>query len=292
MLLPSHLLLGLSVGNLAYATQVFSGRAGNRCWSWRALSFWSCVAAISPDFDIFWSVYRSADPLIGHRGFSHSLVYVVFAALLLTAGACWIQSLLRRVFFPGIGFRSFLKSFIDKKKCRSGCPRGPETPLDHSGMEWRLRLSGILFFTGTMVLAGITHLYADLWQPPGLWHGIPLFWPFSGARSGGWAHMGWFDYRIVWLLLRLNIFCWILLMLRLFFRNRAGYWKAIAAATAVTVGIFWLLLHIRLQHKEFQSYSQWHRLQQTALLQMPEPVAAVFAGWRRFYQAAARKFFR
>lgn len=283
MLLPSHLLLGMSVANLACGVQLLSGRYS---WRWRTLTFWCCTAALAPDFDVFWSVYRSADPLIGHRGFSHSLFYIFIIGILFSAGAVLLHNRLARSVPLSERLRSFFYQYRLKKKHVAEHAAEPQ-PAVRNRERYGI-INGGIFLIGVLILAGFTHLYADLWQPPGMWNGIPLYWPFSAVRSGGWAHMGWFDYRIVWLLLRLNLICWLLLVLRKPLARFAAAPRITALAAVITVLISWGVLHSNLQQKQFENYTQWNRLQQSSLQQLPGPVKQLFELWRRIYLSVYR----
>ncbi len=55
--------------------------------------------------------------------------------------------------------------------------------------------------TAAWILFGwLLHLVEDLPSPGEPWGGLPLLWPFSGRRFGGWAHIWWLNEYLVLLL--------------------------------------------------------------------------------------------
>ena len=62
----------------------------------------------------------------------------------------------------------------------------------------------MIFFLCAFV-AGVSHLLSDLPQPPSVWKGIPLFFPLKEngvyVRNGGWNLIGWYDIKILWILI-------------------------------------------------------------------------------------------
>ncbi|HPR48433.1 MAG TPA: metal-dependent hydrolase [Spirochaetota bacterium] len=159
---PEHVFIGLSLGNIIYCVQALMKKIHLR---YRAILALSGLFAILPDIDSFFGNYASRDVFTGHRGITHSLVFVLLAA----AAPALIVALY------GL--------FVKKQNSA------------------QLRPVLLIIFI-TSFVAGLSHLIADLPQPSGPWGGIPLFFPLSHAgeytRTGGCAKIGWYDYLIQW----------------------------------------------------------------------------------------------
>jgi hypothetical protein len=67
----------------------------------------------------------------------------------------------------------------------------------------------------------------DLPQPPGVWKGIPLYFPLKidghYLRSGGWSYIGWYDYRITWILFVSVSISFIFLIAGILFKRSVFY---------------------------------------------------------------------
>ena len=164
---PEHLFIGFSIGNIFYAVQTFFKK---KYLPYLFIIFISGIFAILPDADSFFGNYISTDVYAGHRGITHSVLFV-FALSALTSFLAVVLVFIKRLFYKReISNLHFFISFI----------------------------FSLIF------LSGLSHLIADLPQPPGVWKGIPLFYPHqtgeSFSRVGGWSKIGWYDYKIFWTL--------------------------------------------------------------------------------------------
>jgi len=164
---PEHLLIGFSIGNIFYAIQTFFKK---KYLPYLFVIFVSGIFAIIPDADSFFGNYISTDVYAGHRGITHSVLFV-FALSALISFLVVVLVFLKRLFYKRE--ISNLHLFIS-------------------------------FMFSLIFLSGLSHLIADLPQPPGVWKGIPLFYPHqtgeSFSRVGGWSKIGWYDYKIFWTL--------------------------------------------------------------------------------------------
>ncbi len=158
---PEHIFIGFSLANIIFSVQTFLKK---RYVSYIAIICCSLVLSALPDVDSFTGYYTSTNVYRGHRGITHSAVFILLVSLvcapLVSIIAAW-----RKYKFPDT-----IKIFF------------------------------ILF--SALALSGLSHLIADLPQPPGAWGGIPLFYPLQTGgefiRTGGWSKIGWYDFRILW----------------------------------------------------------------------------------------------
>ena len=165
---PDHIMAGFSIGAV-YAS--ICGLFQLKRLSYLTAFFLCGVFAILPDADAFSGVYSSTNPFIGHRGITHSIFFVVSVSAIFTV----MYSVPRR-----------LSDFFIRK------PRA----------ELKMILWKDIFIL--IFFSGFSHLLMDLPQIPGIWKGIPLFFPAMEGnkylRSGGWGNIGWYDYRVTWVL--------------------------------------------------------------------------------------------
>ncbi|MCP4135595.1 MAG: metal-dependent hydrolase, partial [bacterium] len=150
MTIPEHLMIGFSFANIFYAIQsLFKFKKIN----YLLLVLLLAIAAAFPDIDSFFGYYTSTNPLIGHRGATHSIAGAIVSGFILTLTALLISAI-----------------FLRKKYLT-------------------MRVFFLLFFISS--LAGISHVLADLPQPPSVWKGIPVFFPLKSGgqymRHGGWS---------------------------------------------------------------------------------------------------------
>lgn len=164
---PEHLFIGFSIGNIFYAIQTFFKK---KYLPYLFIIFMSGIFAILPDADSFFGNYISTDVYTGHRGITHSVLFV-FAMSAVISFLAVILVFLKRLF--------------------------------HKSEISNLHLF-VFFIFSLIFLSGLSHLIADLPQPPGVWKGIPLFYPHATGKSfsriGGWSKIGWYDYKIFWTL--------------------------------------------------------------------------------------------
>lgn len=231
---PEHLFIGLSLGNTVYATLSFCRR---RLLSYGGIVIIAGLMALLPDIDSLFGHYGSADVFTGHRGITHSLLFVLSFSALLTA----LVALMRRV------------------KGSSGADAGEG------------RKGYIAAFFLLSVLAGTSHLVADLPQPPGSWGGIPLFFPLSSngefIRTGGWGLVGWYDYQVMWTFIFLFLLSLPLIILLGILRRRAFRKSSMAVAAAVILlnisAYAWTVRHVAADG--YTDFAGWNRLQERRL---------------------------
>ena len=147
---------------LTAANTVYAGASLNRAF--RGSYILSLAAgsfmAVLPDVDSFTGSYSSQDPFYGHRGWTHSFFAILTATFALLV-VCFLFSRLIRV--------SFQKS------------------------------SYVVLFL-CAALGGLSHLLCDMITPPGIWGGLPLFFPAT-VRYGGWSYTGWYFITLFWIIL-------------------------------------------------------------------------------------------
>ena len=156
------------------------------------------VAANLPDIDALWGDYTSKDPWTGHRGMTHSFMGVAVLGLGLTIATNILAVALRMI--PA--YWHLLFNYFKKK----------EMDLDSTGFHFLKYLSRpfhlkpfLLLFLAAFI-GGVTHLICDMPQAGSAWEGLPLMFPFKNAageyaRYGGWGLVGWYDFKITWLLI-------------------------------------------------------------------------------------------
>lgn len=234
---PDHLLAGLSLGTL-YTS--FCGIFSLKRLAYIPVIFLCGVFAMLPDADAFRGVYSSTDPFIGHRGITHSLFFVISAASIFTI----FYAALRRIsgyYFKIPGFDKLKSVWIDLL---------------------------ILLF-----LSGLSHLLMDLPQPPGVWKGIPLFFPMKNgelyARSGGWGNLGWYDYRITWILFLTVLISLILLSAAVFFKSRDYLRKLLSVCIVITVITAGAMVTDHIKHSVYKGGRDWNESQRRYIEEFP-----------------------
>lgn len=227
---PEHVLIGFSLGNIFYALQEYAGKGR---LPYAPVLFLSGVMAALPDVDSLFGHYGSTNVFLGHRGITHSLlfVFIVSAAVALAI-------------------------------------RGMEAAAGQGG-EGRRRTGGSaawLIFP-LLFAAGLSHLLGDLPQPSGPWGGIPLFFPLSSGgnyvRTGGWALTGWYDYRVMVLLS--SAFLVSLASVLLMMVSRKQGWRAmvrLSASLLMAGNCAAIVLVVYLAgHGGYVNAGQWGQLQ-------------------------------
>ena len=230
---PDHLLTGFSIG--AFYSSICN------MFSLKRLSLFSVlflcgVFAVIPDADAFRGVYTSIDPFIGHRGITHSLLFVLSLSLITT------------IFF--ILFRYYSGN-------------------NHSGSKRFLwaDLFLVLFFSG------FSHLVLDLPQPPGIWKGIPLFFPLKSGdqfvRSGGWGNIGWYDYRITWRLFVSVTVSIMLILITIFIKKRVNSVRILSFITASVCITSGIMITDIILNSSYKNSKAWNEMQSKYLEELP-----------------------
>lgn len=245
---PDHLLAGISIGAV-YTS--FCGLFSVRRISCIAVFILCGVFAVLPDVDSFRGVYSSTDIFIGHRGISHSIFFIVLISLIV-------------VFLYAVML--FIKNF-NEAGVESGIKR-----------NFLLDLFFLLFFSG------VSHLIMDLPQPPGVWKGIPLFFPLKNSdlflRSGGWGMIGWYDYRITFILIVSTAAALILLSTACFLKSKMLIKKIIYISTILILFISTALIIVHINDSVFQGNKNWNESQRLYLEGFHPYVKSIITGGR------------
>ena len=80
---PEHFVCGLTTANALYSARVFLGRSPA---FYPVILVIGGVAAVLPDIDAFFGHYASTNALVGHRGWTHSLLGIVGFATIFSLG--------------------------------------------------------------------------------------------------------------------------------------------------------------------------------------------------------------
>ncbi len=191
---PEHFFTGASLAHIMYSFQSFFK---TKRFNYPGLLLLLGIAAMFPDIDSFFGHYVSKDPTIGHRGMTHSFIAVIFFGFFLTA----VTMALTYILMHTAGSIQSLFLFGKIKNPNQTDNAALSRKID---AYFTVKSFWILFAVST--LAGISHIIADLFQPPGVWQGIPLFFPLKSGgkfiRHGGFSMTGWYDYKIMWLLIK------------------------------------------------------------------------------------------
>ncbi len=190
---PEHFLIGISCANIFYSGLLIIKR---NWFTYGKLLIIMGLVAISPDIDSFFGHYTSTDPFVGHRGMTHSFLGVLVISIAFTLFASVITVLFRLI----IGYWKVIVRYFKK--------RDTGEVSDEIIREYILDpflLNKFFLFLLLCFISGTTHLITDLPQPPSVWKGIPLFFPLKSngefVRSGGWSLIGWYDLKIMWVLI-------------------------------------------------------------------------------------------
>lgn len=164
---PEHIFMGAIVANSAFAVRVLREKFTP---SYGVLLAAGTLCAVLPDVDSFFGHYGSANPWVGHRGMTHSLLWCIIQAFVISF----------------IFYRLRVKGGIGS--------------IAVTGGRAEIR-SAFLFLFAAALFASVGHVIADLPQPPSVWNGIPVFFPLKMngeyVRNGGWGLVGWYDFRIM-----------------------------------------------------------------------------------------------
>lgn len=181
---PEHFFIGASLAHILYSFQSF---LKTKRFNYLVLLFLLGTAAMLPDIDSFFGHYVSKNPTIGHRGMTHSFAAVILFGFILTA-------------------ITMALTYISMHICRIIKNNKPKDTNASENIEAYFTIKSFWILFAISTCAGISHLIADLFQPPGVWQGIPLFFPLKSGgqyiRHGGFSMTGWYDYKIMWLLIK------------------------------------------------------------------------------------------
>ncbi len=225
------MLIGFSIAHVFYAFQKILSK---KYFSYATLLLTAGACAIIPDIDSFFGNYASRNVYTGHRGITHSILFVFSISLTITFIMCA---------FSSISMRLVKKSFVFEGKAKF------------------MSLFLLLF------VCGLSHLLADLPQPPGVWGGIPIFFPYkidgSFVRAGGWSKIGWYDYKILWSFIFIAIAsAFIVALLLITEKYGLKILKNIIAVLLIFSNLsinIWLFHHI--SNSQYMSAAYWERIQ-------------------------------
>ena len=227
---PDHFLAGLSIGAVYSAV---CGISSHKRIPYFAAFILCGVSAMLPDIDAFRGVYSSTDPLIGHRGITHSLF---FAALVSVISVI--------VYLSGRVVLRYSKNLL-----------------------W-VDLFVILF------LAVTSHLLLDLPTPAGIWKGIPVFFPLKDggqfARVGGWNKIGWFDYRITWILFVSVSVSIVVFVSAIFLKRNVFIKKILYSGILIICIISYFLITSTIASSSFKNSKAWNESQSRYVDTLPE----------------------
>ena len=209
MMPPEHFFIGASIANIAYSTRLFLNRPR---FSYTFMVLVCGITAMLPDIDSVFGHYMSRNPLIGHRGMTHSIIFALFAATVLSLLIVHIPALIINV--PGRAKNRSIHSTDILSYPYGSLGKGGSSAFKPD----------FIFLFVIIFISWLSHIIADLPQPPGVWNGIPVFFPLHSAgdyiRHGGWSMIGWFDLKILWGMIAVFILSGCLLLsshiLRLF----------------------------------------------------------------------------
>ena len=228
---PEHLFIGFSIANIFYSIQTLLNK---KYIPYLLLIILAGVFAIIPDIDSFWGNYTSNNVYIGHRGITHSIFYIFMVSATVVA----LISIVMVIY-----------NFINSNSRISDA-------------KIKLFIVFMLLF-----LSGISHLLADLPQPPSVWNGIPLFYPYQSngvfSRTGGWSKIGWYDYKIVWSFISIAVVSVFLTMV-LFMLNqfRFNVLKKLVAIILFLINIIvniWMVNYIN--NSQYINATHWEKIQ-------------------------------
>jgi len=239
---PDHFLAGLSIGAVYSAV---CGISSLKRIPYFAAFILCGVFAMLPDIDAFRGVYSSTDPLIGHRGITHSLFFAALVSVISVV-----------VYLSGRVVLRYSKNLL-----------------------W-IDLFVILF------LAITSHLLLDLPTPTGIWKGIPVFFPLKDggqfARAGGWSKIGWFDYRITWILFVSVSASIVIFVSTIFFKKNIFIKKILYSGILIICIISYILITSTIASSSFKNSKEWNESQSRYIDTRPEFFKKAVIHSRRF----------
>ncbi len=257
---PEHLLIGFSIANICYSIQIVVRK---KILSYFSIVIAAVIYAAILDIDSFFGHYASKNVYLGHRGITHSLLVCISI--------------------------SAMTSFILYKG------RARYVELQQRGYDERLKKQCILLFI-VMLLSSISHLLADLPQPPGVWGGIPFFYPYREngdfMRIGGWSLVGWYDYKIMWTYFILGVFSFFAVMaISYCLHKRNNYFLcAFVASMMLLLNIstnIWIIQYMC--NSKYISASHWEKKQNEFLNRSPKAVRYLTIEGRKYFLYFFRK---
>jgi membrane-bound metal-dependent hydrolase YbcI (DUF457 family) len=137
------------------------------------------------------------------------------------------------------------------------------TALFHPSQTFRIRQSRSVFQEWIITLAIIfvgaaLHLPCDMVTLPGVWRGIPLWAPFSWTRYGGWAHIPWSDYYLIYVSIGTY-----LLFIPIWTLETALKKNSPTLPVLSILLLSWAIVHV--YQSRFINYRQWEQEQRRLL---------------------------
>lgn len=275
---PEHLFIGWSCANIFYCVQSFFEK---KFFSYIKIVLAVCLVAMLPDIDSFFGNYTSTDPYIGHRGMTHSFLGVFVIALIITIFFI-IGSIIIRLI---IGYWKFLTAYFKKKELGQSA----DFSFWHYAIFPVFPIPLLIFILYTF-LGGVSHLIADLPQPPSVWKGLPLFFPSKTngeyIRYGGWAYMGWYDLKVLWVFIGASISSIPVIIIGKFFKLvklKIIAFILFGIVVLFNIGVMvWAEKHIK--SNRYQGESAWTKQQLKMVKTLPKPIKKITEdGIRIFY---------
>ena len=106
-------------------------------------------------------------------------------------------------------------------------------------------VSFVLLFIGAMI-----HLLCDMVTPPGPWEGIPVLAPFSWSRFGGWQHIYWKDFYLIYISIFTYLVFGTIWMVESLLKKRTFVLPAISI-----IVLSWAIYHVN--GSRYTKPSQW-----------------------------------
>ena len=146
-----------------------------------------------------------------------------------------------------------------------------------------------------MFLAALSHLIADLPQPPGVWQGIPIFFPLKinnqYLRNGGWSLIGWYDLKI-------TLYLFYAFFMSLFFvtinylintdefrytqNKKFIVLNRIIIVILLGINIFVNIWIVRYIKENPYQHGDWTDYQKKIISEIPEPLQIIFINGKGF----------
>ncbi|HOJ49568.1 MAG TPA: metal-dependent hydrolase [Spirochaetota bacterium] len=193
---PEHFAIGFALGNLAYSS--FQLSKGIREDKYKKITYTKTIiimtlSAMLPDIDSFFGHYTSNDPWVGHRGMTHSFIGISVLGL----GLVFLMGMLSSLFRIITGYWRLLYKYFSKKE-------GIQIEFNFGKfIFYPFYYKTFLLYFLIAFIGGLSHLVCDLFQPPSVWGGLPLFFPLkvNGVyhRIGGFSTMGWYELKVFWI---------------------------------------------------------------------------------------------
>ena len=278
---PEHLLIGLTGANMYYSFMSFFWTKKRMPWGYVALAFSMGLVSIIADIDSFFGNYGSPNPMIGHRGMTHSIAAAALFSLVITVLIAVLSAGVRIVTGYCLVLFHYFRSSEKVLKKNSG----NETGFNFCRfVSHPLTPKPILLMLVGAFIAGVSHLVTDLPQPASVWNGIPLLFPLkyggSYVRTGGWGIIGWWDLAIPWVLFCVYSFTLLLLLcgrfLRISKQNIAQRASVAVFALVIFINLgswFWMARYIA--SSNYKGETQWYLSQMKMLETFPPRIREI-----------------